>query len=846
MIGAAAFVSGMYFANAAPEVEVGFTVQDIAIVNLDESVEYLDEVRNFGAELMVGIDSRYQLTGLFDARNGLESGRFAAYIVIPANFSQHVISINSQTPLETLFSFEISRYLEEQTRLLTLSHIMDFQRIYQERLSSMYLMSILTTFHEGQDSVTTVLNNDAVNLETILNFDPNSLVFPIVIEDLREFENTLVHLDTTEYRRTTFQMTRNITEAAEEFMLLSELQLSEFLIAFSEANDYFWLSTIVDEPIPMLEELERFQVELEISEYLLEIQELNEGLIGINEINLEEATELLDEILEHLLESPEVDFDVVLPFAEIQLFLAAGVTKVEGIREREEALYEQLSIIGESHEIIFELAEKKKGAQEEIYETGQFISEAYEVIQDTNIVLGNVEELNYLYSSIEGYMIRILLNNPTKSFSELKPRFENSFTLNVWLRELFLILGYSEDVLDCTCELICIADPACDCETEDSDCPLLCDNEQSCECTSLLLRYLSHSGGVQSLSAVIDEQAQGIEQLTYYLAIQNNLIEKQSGEAYLLKNAADVQRDAIENAEKYFDEIRALIDELEPLLATVVSELETILSDLEIEAKELLEEFSEELAWILERAEAMDLETTEISYLDEDIITESVVSQVDEQVDAEMIDIENKLEILREEQEEFIEHIIESHREGQEVLAEYVSAISGHSLMDTIDEDRLNVYHLELDENLQELDQFVSENMDEFVDFAYVVMSESDETIGGIRTEVSSSLSETQISLDAEMEIMRTQRQVDHLENSGLLNDLANTLPHSRVGSFVNQGLINTLIRPVDVRGNHDLRATVSIVTNTDWMIPSVVGMVTLSGSLLLLGAVTKGDRTDD
>ena len=840
LLGAAVFIGGLYLGNLEPERATGFSVQDIAIVNLDESVEYLGELRNFGSELMVGLDARYQLTGLSDARNGLETGRFAAYIVIPANFSQHVISINTAAPLESTFTFEISRYLEEQTRLLTLAHIMDFQAAYQERLSAMYLASILATFHEGQNNAEVVLQNDEIDLSAILNFNPISLLAPIVIEDLREFENTLVRLDTTEYRQTTVQITNYIIEASEEFMLLSQNQLAELLAAFGDANDYFWVSTEVVDPIPMLEEFERFSVILEISEYLLEIQIANEGLIGINEIMINEATTIIEEIYGHLSNTPKIELEVAIRFAEIQKQLTAVSYNVEAIRKHEGAIQTKLDIIIEAREVIRNASDIIDSTSSIIYEASGYINDANVIIRDTNIEINKLEAINYRHGVIGQVILNAMASNPDKSLNELIPILDADAGLNANIRELLLMLGFSYDDLNGTgCQPICTLE----CDDEESFCEYVCVLNPDCQ--TLVQRYLALTSGVVSLSGLIGYQNNAVYDLNYNAYRQNDAASQLAAAVSDFEQGIQVQDNAFAIVEYYMGLVKDLTAELELILLEVIIELVEILDELEIETDELLENFAGQIEWLLEQTDAIELELVEITYLDEAVVTESVTSQVEEQVDAEMTMIEGKLSILREDQEYFIDNIITSKRDGQEILAGYTDAILDHDLTDHIDLQRLNEYHIGITVNLRELDETVSENMREFVDFTSVVIRESDETISTIRTEVRDATTETRSTLDDEMAALRSNRQTSHTENQELLVNLTNTLAHSRAGSLVNHDLVNTLARPVEIRGNHDLRAVVIAPTNIDWMLPTIIGFITIAIVVPVLDMMISKDKVD-
>ena len=67
----------------------------IAIVNLDAGVQYQSEHRNFAKELLENYSEDFTVTGLDDAKTGLTDGRYAAYVILPSDFSSNVASINT-------------------------------------------------------------------------------------------------------------------------------------------------------------------------------------------------------------------------------------------------------------------------------------------------------------------------------------------------------------------------------------------------------------------------------------------------------------------------------------------------------------------------------------------------------------------------------------------------------------------------------------------------------------------------------------------------------------------------------------------------------------------------------
>lgn len=75
---------------------------DIAVVNLDEGVKLREKTAYYAGKLITFPNEHFHMTGLDDAKKGLEAGIYGAYIVIPATFSKSVESINDKPEKATI------------------------------------------------------------------------------------------------------------------------------------------------------------------------------------------------------------------------------------------------------------------------------------------------------------------------------------------------------------------------------------------------------------------------------------------------------------------------------------------------------------------------------------------------------------------------------------------------------------------------------------------------------------------------------------------------------------------------------------------------------------------------
>lgn len=62
-------------------------VSTIAVVNMDDGIAIGETRTNYASQLMSFPGDNFTVTGLTDAKSGIENGTYAAYVVIPETFS---------------------------------------------------------------------------------------------------------------------------------------------------------------------------------------------------------------------------------------------------------------------------------------------------------------------------------------------------------------------------------------------------------------------------------------------------------------------------------------------------------------------------------------------------------------------------------------------------------------------------------------------------------------------------------------------------------------------------------------------------------------------------------------
>lgn len=166
---------------------------NIAIVNQDTGVEKGDKYINYSEKIIENLDSKYIVTSREIAKKGLKNGEFSALIVFSGKFSDNVTSINNEKPEKAQFYFELSPILDNVEKAETEENITKLERDINDKISYIYVANILNEFHDSQDKVIDVLENDNEQVKKILSINDNDLVKSI---NIRDFEKLKIDINT--------------------------------------------------------------------------------------------------------------------------------------------------------------------------------------------------------------------------------------------------------------------------------------------------------------------------------------------------------------------------------------------------------------------------------------------------------------------------------------------------------------------------------------------------------------------------------------------------------------------------------------------------------------------------
>lgn len=195
------------------------STKDIAVVNLDDGVKVKGKKAYYAGKIITLPNEHFYMTGLDDARNGLKSGKYGAYIVIPAIFSKAVESINND-PQKATIKYTVNADNNDASLASIVNDINSFASVVSENITFIYVSAILDEYHRAQDNTKVILRNDSIDLDNINSISPESLLgrYENVKENNIDFKPSDIDLDkyNIENENIVDSFSRELREAKEE------------------------------------------------------------------------------------------------------------------------------------------------------------------------------------------------------------------------------------------------------------------------------------------------------------------------------------------------------------------------------------------------------------------------------------------------------------------------------------------------------------------------------------------------------------------------------------------------------------------------------------------------------
>lgn len=170
---------------AVASAEEGFESKTIAVVNLDEGVSKNGRVVNYASEISRYPSDDFYSTSLEDAKRGLLTGDYGAYLVIPATFSENVESLNVKIQ-KAQITYSVSNQLKNTIKLEVKDEINEYTKQLNQSISYLYVDSILNEFQGTQSTISTVLLNNNQGNEALAMVEPADLLNFMNIPELKQ------------------------------------------------------------------------------------------------------------------------------------------------------------------------------------------------------------------------------------------------------------------------------------------------------------------------------------------------------------------------------------------------------------------------------------------------------------------------------------------------------------------------------------------------------------------------------------------------------------------------------------------------------------------------------------
>lgn len=256
-------------------------IEKIAIVNLDEGIQQNGEKILYSSKLL-NFASDYVYVGLNEAKTGMEADMYAAYIMIPSDFSACIESING-TPQQVKIEYVVNSGLTDQNRLEVERRLSAFKELLNSNAAYIYLNSVLSEFHYVQDSAVTIMEHDKTDLENIKNINPDDIFNMIDFSEMEETENNIENVDLTQYLNKNATEVTGIFSEVDKGITNGQQKYQEIL------KDYKTVSTEIENVKNAVSEYDPLKDEKGEVIYQTGLDNLNKVIDEYNEnVNIEE------------------------------------------------------------------------------------------------------------------------------------------------------------------------------------------------------------------------------------------------------------------------------------------------------------------------------------------------------------------------------------------------------------------------------------------------------------------------------------------------------------------------------------------------------------------------------
>ncbi|WP_077300725.1 type VII secretion protein EsaA [Virgibacillus pantothenticus] len=202
----------------------------IALVNEDEGSMLNGEKMAFGDAFVQGVNNEnnheWFVVSRGVAESGLKRGTYDMMIVIPNDFSQKALSIDSESPEQVVLNYKINATDNEQIRAEAEKTASNILNRFNRRIIDVYFASIVGNLQNAQDNIGEIIEKQAVYTNMLSNE---------VYNPLDNYTNQFGSIkDSTELSKSSFQSFQDIMDTFEN-ELVADAELDQDYL--STVND---------------------------------------------------------------------------------------------------------------------------------------------------------------------------------------------------------------------------------------------------------------------------------------------------------------------------------------------------------------------------------------------------------------------------------------------------------------------------------------------------------------------------------------------------------------------------------------------------------------------------------
>ncbi|AMW99402.1 type VII secretion protein EsaA [Rummeliibacillus stabekisii] len=210
----AAIIAYIPFQSATKErTEKADFKMDVAIVNLDEPVDYNGKKYNFGEEFKKSLENddshRFHLVDTAEAEDGIADKRYNMAITIPNDFTKRALSMDKVSPEPIELSYKLNESDNEITKAQAQKISGDLLNSFNQKVIDVFFASVIGNLQSAQNNVKGIVKKQ----------DQLAATYTSDIHDpLRDYSSTLTQIeDSTNGTRNSFvKLNKGLNNFAQE------------------------------------------------------------------------------------------------------------------------------------------------------------------------------------------------------------------------------------------------------------------------------------------------------------------------------------------------------------------------------------------------------------------------------------------------------------------------------------------------------------------------------------------------------------------------------------------------------------------------------------------------------